>query len=263
VGTETHSDAWRLWVFFGMFAFMAVLETLASSRPWHDARWKRFGFHAWVALVNTVLMRLLFVPPLLWLATEVHARGWGLNGLIGLTGWIEVAVTFVLFDLYDYHFHRVMHRVPLFWRFHRAHHSDTHVDLTTSLRFHIGEFAISTGFKALWIISWGPSLFAFALFEAGITFFSQFHHSNIDLPEPLERIVRLVHMTPRLHAAHHTTTLRTRDKNFTTVFLWWDHIFGTFAEADRKELKSLGLPEGRKGDLSYKELWLQPVRMGP
>jgi sterol desaturase/sphingolipid hydroxylase (fatty acid hydroxylase superfamily) len=68
-------------------------------------------------------------------------------------------------------------------------------------------------------------------------------------------------MTPRLHAAHHTVALRSRDANYATVFLWWDRLFGSFAEADPEELKTLGLAEGRTTDLSYAALWAAPVRL--
>jgi len=245
-----------------MLAAMLVAETLIPARPWHDSRWKRLGFHSVVAVLNQVLMRLIFVPPLLFLAATVHERGLGIGPALGVSVWVDVAVTLVLFDFLDYWMHRLHHRVPLLWRLHRTHHYDTHVDVSTTLRFHILEFASSTVFKASWILIWGPSLFAFAIFEAAITFYAMFHHSNIRLG-PLEKIVRWVHMTPQLHAGHHTVSLRTRDNNYSTIFLWWDHLFGTFIEPNDEEVKELGIKEGRNSDLNLKWFWASPFRMGP
>ncbi len=259
---QAHSDLWRLWVFFGMLGLMLLMESVIPARPWHDSRWKRLGFHGVITVLNQILMRLIFVPPLLLLASTVHERGWGLGPALGVKGWVDVAATLVLFDFFDYWMHRWHHRVPLLWRVHRTHHYDTHVDVSTTLRFHILEFASSTVFKASWILIWGPSLFAFAVFEAAITFYAMFHHSNIRLGS-LERFVRWVHMTPHLHAGHHTATLRTRDNNYSTIFLWWDRLFGTLVEPNDEELKTLGLPEGRHSDLSLKWFWASPVRMGP
>lgn len=252
---------WRPAVFLGVLGLMLAAETAFPARPWAAPRLKRLGFHALVAGVNSFLYRALLAAPLLALAAAVHARGLGLGARLGLEGPAEVLASLVVLDLLNYWWHRWNHRVPLLWRFHRAHHSDTHVDVTTSLRFHFGELAISGGLKAFWILAWGPSPLAFLVFEAAITAFAQFHHANIDLPEPVERFVRLVHMTPRLHAAHHTVSLRSRDANYATIFLWWDRLFGSFAEADPEELKTLGLQEGRTTDLSYAALWAAPARL--
>lgn len=255
------SDSWRPAVFLGVLALMLAAETYFPARPWAQPRLRRLGFHALVAAVNTVLYRLALAAPLTALAAAVWGRGLGLAGRLGLSGAAELAASLVVLDLLDYWWHRWNHRVGLFWRFHRAHHYDTHVDVTTSLRFHFGELALSGGVKAFWILAWGPSPAAFVLFEAAITAFAQFHHANIDFPDAVERVLRLVHMTPRLHAAHHTVTRRSRDANYSTIFLWWDRLFGTLAEADAEEVKALGLPEGRTTDLSYAAFWAAPVRL--
>ena len=124
------------------------------------------------------------------------------------------------------------------------------MDVTTSLRFHPGELFLSYGMKAVWILIWGPSLAGFMIFEAGITAYSQFHHSNIDFSDKWEKRLRWLHMTPRLHASHHTVSIRTRDANYSTIFLAWDRLCGTLKEPDDEEMKHLGLSEGRKTDLS-------------
>ena len=91
--------------------------------------------------------------------------------------------------------------------------------------------------------------------------FAQFHHANIDFPDPVEKVLRWFFMTPRLHAAHHTVALRSRDANYSTVFLAWDYIFGTFQEADYKELDELGISQGRNSDLSFIALLKSPISL--
>jgi len=150
--------------------------------------------------------------------------------------------------------------IPFLWRFHRVHHMDTHVDVTTSLRFHPIELTISYMVKAVWILIWGPSVLAYVVFEAGITAYAQFHHSAIDFPDRIERLIRWVHMTPRLHAGHHTVSLRTRDANYSTIFLIWDRLFRTLREPNRSELKKLGLPLGRETYMSFVELIKTPFK---
>lgn len=250
----------RVPVFFGGLAAMLAAESLRPARPWRTPRGRRLRFHLGLSVFNSLAYRLLAGAPLLLWVAYVHGRGWGAVGLWGLSGLPEVLTTLVVCDGWDYWWHRFNHRVPLLWRFHKVHHMDTHVDATTSLRFHIGELLLSAAAKAGWVLIWGPSVLAFAVFETAITLFAQFHHANVDFPDRVERAVRLVHMTPRLHAAHHTVSLRTRDNNFSTVFLWWDRLFGTFREADYREMETLGLPEGRETYLSFKDLLLWPAR---
>lgn len=253
----------RLAALLAVLCLMLAAETVRPARAWRDSRLRRLGFHLAVAVSNSIVMRALVLPPLMAWAAFVHGKGWGLAGALRLSGWPEVAASVVVLDLFDYWWHRLNHKVSFFWRFHRAHHADTHVDATTSLRFHLGELVLSAGMKASWLLAWGPSALGFALFETAITAYAQFHHANLDLPDRAEGLLRLVHMTPRLHAAHHTVTLRTRDANYSTIFLWWDRLFGTFQEADAGELRALGLPEGRAGDLSWGAFLAAPVRLGP
>lgn len=251
----------RLGLFLGMLALMLAVESLRAARPWHAGRLKRLGFHLFVSVLNSALYRPAAALPLLAWAALVRERGWGVAGFLGLCGPVELAATLVVFDLLDYWWHRANHEIGFFWRFHRGHHFDTHVDTTTALRFHIGELLLSGLVKGAWVLIWGPSVLGFAVFEAAITAYAQFHHTNIDLPERAERLLRLVHMTPRLHAAHHTVAPRSRNGNYSTIFLWWDHCFGSFREADARELRTLGLREGRGSDLSLWALIKSPVSL--
>jgi sterol desaturase/sphingolipid hydroxylase (fatty acid hydroxylase superfamily) len=239
---------------------MTVIETLWARRPWHDGRLKRFGFHLLLATGNSLLYRVTMAVPVLLLLVLWQEQGWGLARWLGLRGGVEWVVTLMVCDLYDYGWHRVNHVVPFLWRFHRTHHYDTHVDVATSLRFHIGELCLSAIAKCLLVMVWGPSLLGFALFETLITVAAQFHHANFDLGRA-ENVFRTVVMTPRLHAAHHTTALRSRDANYSTIFLWWDRLFGSFQEADEQELTELGLPQGRTSDLSLKAFLWAPVHL--
>lgn len=248
----------RLALFFLILGLMFLAESARPARVWSLSRIKRWIFHFGVSVFNTLLTRLAAGAPLLFLINFMEAKQWGLSHVLGLHGFAEVITTVVLFDLFDYGWHRLNHRIPFFWRFHKAHHADIEVDVTTSLRFHPGELLLSYAAKALWVLFWGPSLAAFILFEAAITAYSQFHHSNIDFPDAIEKKLRWLHMTPRLHASHHTVTLRTRDANFSTIFLIWDKLFGTFQEADYGEMRQLGLTEGRDTPLSAKAFLLAP-----
>lgn len=191
------------------------------------------------------------VAPLLYWGNLVREKQWGLAPLLGLEGVAEVVASLIVLDMFDYWWHRWNHRVPFLWRFHKVHHVDTQVDVTTALRFHLGELLISVVVKAAWILTWGPTLWSLAIFEGFVTLAAQFHHSNIDFPDPVERLARLLIVTPRFHASHHTVSQRTRDNNFSTILIFWDKLFGTFQREDAEEMRTLGLPGGRETYLSF------------
>lgn len=257
---ELNLDTGRLLVFVAGLCLFLVVETLAPARPWRGARWQRVGFHVGVAALNTVFIRVLaYVPFLLWLV-YVEEQGWGLSRWLGLFGWIEFALAVVVLDLCDYLWHRANHRVPLLWRLHKAHHADTAMDVSTVLRFHPSELLVSALMKALWVLVWGPSMIAWFLFEALVSLCAQFHHSNIDFPDGIERWLAWLLVTPRYHAAHHAVDRHYGDANFSTIFSIWDRLFGSYARpADggqtTRAADALGLPEARELAFSIRA-WL-------
>lgn len=258
-------DTGKLIVFLGGFALLFAIESIWGQRRLQRPRWMRLGFHAGIATFNLVTIRVLaYVPLLMWIV-YVEQQGWGLRRFFGLVGWAEIIVSIVVLDAFDYVWHRANHRVRFLWRFHKAHHADNEMDVTTSLRFHPGELLISALVKAGWILIWGPTAVAWFLFEALVSLCAQFHHANIDFPDRVERVLSAVIVTPRYHAAHHAVDRRWGDANFSTIFSIWDHLFGSYARpadggATTNGAEAIGLPDAR--DRSFSPLaWLNdPLR---
>ena len=243
-------DTGKLVIFLGGLLLFLGIETLAPKRPWRESRFKRLIFHGGIAALNTILIRLLiYVPLLLWIV-YVEQQGWGISRWLGLTGWLELLATLVVLDLFDYFWHRANHRVIFLWRFHKAHHADTAMDVTTALRFHPGELTISALAKAIWIAIWGPTAIAWFLFEAMVSLCAQFHHSNVDFPDRVEGAISALIVTPRFHASHHAVDRQYGDANFSTIFSLWDRLLHTYERPEgsnaifNKEY-GLGLPEAR------------------
>ena len=231
---------------------MFTVESIFPARSWETPRKQRLLFHGGLALLNAVLIGLIATAPLMFWIQLVHSHRWGVASLLGLSGTIEILASLVVLDIFDYWWHRFNHQIPFLWRFHKVHHVDTHVDVTTSLRFHPGELLIGNLIaKAIWFIVWGPSLIAILIFQSALTAASQFHHSNIDFTDALENAIRKIIVTPRYHASHHTVSKRTARANYGTIFIFWDKIFGSYREPVTEELNTLGLARGRQTDLSY------------
>ena len=233
-------------------AIMFAIESLRPARSWKSPRKQRLLFHAVLAIINTAILGLIAKAPLTFWTNLVHSQGWGIASMLQLSGIVEILASLVVLDIFDYWWHRFNHQIPFLWRFHKVHHVDTHVDVTTSLRFHPGELLISNlPVKAIWFFIWGPSLAAILIFQSALTAASQFHHSNIDLTDARENAIRKIIVTPRYHAAHHTVSKRTALANYGAIFIFWDKIFGSYRQPVKEELNTLGLSRGRETYLSY------------
>ena len=219
--------------------------------------------HVSISALNTFLIRLLIYVPLLAWIVHVEQMGWGISRWLGLQGWSEILLSILVLDAFDYFWHRANHRVSFLWRFHKTHHADNDLDVFTALRFHPGELIISSGMKAIWILVWGPSAIAWFLFEVCVSTCAQMHHSNVDLPDYLENRLSRALVTPRFHALHHLVDRKYGDNNFSTIFSFWDQLFGSrAAHLTAEEMKNipLGLPEDREMTLSVFQLLLDPFK---
>jgi len=256
-------DTGRLIVFISGFIIFLTFEQIFSARQGTLPLTRRALLHTGVAVLNTIVVRLLVYVPLLMWIVYVEQMGWGISRWLGLVGWLEFVISVIVLDAFDYFWHRANHRIPVLWRFHKAHHADNDLDIFTALRFHPGELLISAGIKAIWVVIWGPSAFAWFLFEISVSICAQFHHSNIDLPENIEQQLSKVIVTPRFHALHHLVERVYGDRNYSTIFSFWDRLFGSRARhlsGSEIKVKPIGLPEGREVVLSVSELLLEPFK---
>jgi sterol desaturase/sphingolipid hydroxylase (fatty acid hydroxylase superfamily) len=132
--------------------------------------------------------------------------------------------------------------VPFLWRFHNVHHCDPDLDVSTGFRFHFGEVAFSTVFRVVQVALLGVSLPQFAAYEILFQAVTLFEHSNLRLPEKLERALNLVFVTPRMHGVHHSQRRAETDSNFSVVFSFWDRLHGSLRLNVAQEQIKIGVP---------------------
>lgn len=169
------------------------------------------------------------------------ADSFGLLPMLGLTGALEVIAAFLLLDLSFYYWHVANHRVPFLWRFHNVHHIDPDLDVSTAFRFHFGEVGLSAGFRAAQVLLIGPSLTAYLVYELAFELGTLFHHSNLRMPLPLERVVNLMFVTPRMHGIHHSDIREEDLTNFGVVSPWWDRLHRTLRLNVPQALVTIGI----------------------
>ena len=149
----------RLAIFLGLFAILAGIEHLAPRRP-RPQKARRWITNWIFVVVDTLTLRALavFLPfAAVLAAADASARGWGLLNLVALPGWVELVLVILVMDLAIWLQHLLSHKIPLLWRIHRVHHSDIEFDVTTAIRFHPVEIALSMGFKIGLVYLLGPA----------------------------------------------------------------------------------------------------------
>lgn len=152
----------------------------------------------------------------------------GLIPFLGLDGPAALVVAILGLDFAAYVGHRLRHRVGLLWAFHRTHHTDTDIDITTTLRQHPGDLVTIIGVGATAVLVLGCSPAQFGVFGILTTVFGAWAHVRIQLPARLDRTLGLVFQTPGLHRVHHSPDRIRTDSNFGLVFIFWDRLFGTY-----------------------------------
>lgn len=223
-----NEPAVRLVAFAGIFAAMALLELLAPRRQPSVTRVQRWPSNIGIVVLNTLVVRLVFPTTAVALAALGEAKGWGLLHAFATPPWLAVALGIILLDLAIYLQHVLVHAVPALWRLHRLHHADLEFDVTTGARFHPIEILLSMILKLMVIAALGPPAVAVLVFEVLLNATAMFNHSNVRIPAGLDRVLRLIVVTPDMHRIHHSVVPKETNSNFGFNLPWWDRLFGTY-----------------------------------
>ena len=237
----------RLACFGAIFVIMCLWEIFAPKRPLSVSKLQRWTSNIGLFVLNSLLLRLLFPAAAVGIAYAAAVAGWGLFNQINLPYWLEVILAVLLLDLAIYLQHLMMHRVPLLWRLHRVHHADLDIDMTTGARFHTLEIIVSMVIKWAVIFMLGPALLAVLIFETLLNGMAVFNHANVRLPATLDRLLRLLLITPDVHRVHHSILRHETNSNYGFNLSIWDRAFGTYIDQPEKghSAMTIGIPEFR------------------
>lgn len=114
--------------------------------------------------------------------------------------------------------------------FHRVHHNDPCLNVSTAFRIHILEVVIITIFKSVYVVMLGLDKATVLVNEALLTCFVMFHHSNISFKG--EKYLGRFLIVPYLHQTHHSTERNEHDNNYGAVLSLWDRLFGTLVDSE-------------------------------
>jgi len=201
---------------------------LFVAERWHPAAaphlaepsWRRLARNAALWAVNALMSPLVVLPVSAYAAA--HALPWRPAWWGGAAGLVA---DLLLLDFLIYWWHRANHVVPVLWRFHAVHHYDRFLDTTSALRFHFGEVLLSAAARAAVIVLLAIPLTSVLAFEALVLMAALFHHSNLRLPDAVERALSRLVVTPSIHWVHHHRVRADTDANYSTILSLWDPLF--------------------------------------
>lgn len=249
--------------FAGVLVLCAWWESALPRRARSRPRRKRWPSNLGIVVLNTLLIRLLFPVAAVGVAVIAHDRGWGMLNQAALPAPLAFVIGFVALDFVIYLQHVMVHAVPLLWRFHRMHHADVDFDVTTAGRFHPVEIALSMLWKMGVVLVLGPTAATVVAFEVVLNASSTFNHANGRLPSFVDRIVRLLIVTPDMHRVHHSTNAQETNSNFGFNLSLWDRLLGTYRSQPiaGHEHMTIGLNAFRSPDEERLDcMLLQPLK---
>lgn len=260
---QTSEALIRLGAFVGVFLCVALWEALWPRRPRAHGRSRRWPSNLGVVVLDTLAVRALFPLAAVGAAVFAQARGIGLLNWLAAPGWLAALLSLVALDFTIWAQHLVFHRVPLLWRFHRMHHADLDCDVTTALRFHPVEIALSVAIKMAAVVLIGAPPAAVVAFEIILNALAMFNHANSSLPAAVEPLARALVVTPDMHRVHHSIDPAETHSNFGFNLSIWDRLFRTYRAAPAKGVDgmTIGLPNFRDPrELRLDRLLTQPFR---
>jgi sterol desaturase/sphingolipid hydroxylase (fatty acid hydroxylase superfamily) len=238
-GAEVYAAA-----YFGAILVVALVEWVRPRRTASELVRVRWPGNFGLTVLGAVLVRLLFPIAGVGWAIFCRERGLGLLNHVAWPAWIAFPITIVVIDLSHYVQHYLLHRVPVFWRLHRTHHTDLEYDFSTGVRFHPFETVFATIALMIVLTALGAPPAA-VLISQVLTVIADFvEHANVRLPAALDRTLRVVFVTPDMHRVHHSQEHREGNSNFSNMLSVWDRLFRTYVDqpAAGHERMAFGVP---------------------
>lgn len=243
----------------GLLLFL-ILELRLAYRSPSVSKFRRWLANLSLSIVNGAIYHLIYFATITNLLAHTGKEQLGLLNQFGLPGWVKIILGVLLLDFTIYIWHLLNHEVPFFWRFHRVHHSDLNMDVSTANRFHMGEIILSGLLRLAVIYTFGIPLGTYFLFEALVNLSIQFHHSSIRVNPLFETVWITLFVPPSMHRIHHSVRIRERDSNYGVLFSIWDRLLGTFTWGIDQEKIIIGLGSHRNFDrLGFWQLNLMPL----
>ena len=211
--------------------FIGIEKTMPKNHIGNQQLRQSYLANMGLFLVNNILIALLPIPALLALAK--HHVGTGILGSLS-SPLVKVVLSLLALDFVLYIWHRACHRFDSLWMFHKIHHSDPWLNVSTAFRIHILEMVLTNLAKGICIVLLGIEEPVVLASEAITTLFIMFHHTNFTFwgEKALGKLV----IVPALHRTHHSVLRHEHDSNYGAVLAVWDSLLGSRLELEPERI---------------------------
>lgn len=208
-----------------------ILVTLLTILSWryHGFYWRDDlgNVSAWILNLSVGALTLVLMTPLyqwfyyqrLWEPLPDNTAVW-LGGLL-------------LYDFLYYWFHRLSHRLRILWNVHSVHHQAERLVPSLGLRSSAFDFAVYWLLLAplLWIGLSNEALIFTIAVHSGYQLF--LHNETGYRGGILGDVLNM----PSHHKVHHAINSEYLDKNFGSILIVWDRLFGTYVDGASESFK--------------------------
>ena len=144
-----NADSFQFTLFALIITALWLVEKTSSAES-AGVKWRRTKLNS-LFVISALPIQFFMTALCFGLARWTANANWGFVYFLAnpSSALVKYGLMFVVLDLLDYIYHRSMHYIPLFWRFHLVHHTDLTVDVSTTVREHPGETLIRNCFLSL------------------------------------------------------------------------------------------------------------------
>lgn len=235
--SEMFYPSWQnyFWWLLGLSVGVWLLEIFLPWREKQAMFRKDFWLDGFYMFFNYFLFSLIAYNAISNVAVEAFNDFLGFFGISNTVaihietwpGWTQFLLMFLLADFIQWNVHRMLHRVPLLWEFHKVHHSVEEMGFAAHLRFHWMETIIYKTVQYIPLAMIGFGLEDFFIMHIFTTAIGHLNHANLRITYgPLKYILN----NPVMHLWHHAKTLpkdRRYGVNYGITLSLWDYIFNT------------------------------------
>jgi len=247
----------------GVSLFSWLLEIVFPWRKNQSIFRKDFWLDGFYMFFNFFIFSLIFYNAFSNVMVDLFNQFLGLFGIQNMVAfeinswpiWAQFLLMFIVADFIQWNIHRLLHRVPLFWEFHKVHHSVKVLGFAAQLRFHWMETIIYKSIQYIPLAMIGFGIDDFFVVNIIALSIGHLNHANVGWSYgPLKYIIN----NPKMHIWHHSKEMPFRyGMNFGLSLSLWDYLFNTAYIPSSGKAIELGFeddesfPKGFVGQVTY------------
>jgi len=263
--SEVSNPSWTNY-FYWVIALSILVFALEIIIPWRKKQpffRKGFWLDAFYILFNFFLFSLIGYNALSNVGVELFndfLNVLGFENIVALKVdmlpiWGQLLIMFLIADFIQWNVHRLLHRVPFLWQFHKVHHSVKEMGFAAQFRFHFMETIIYKSIQYIPLAMIGFGLEQFFVIHIFAVFVGHLNHANLDWGYGK---LGYVFNNPKMHIWHHSKVLpedHPYGMNFGLTLSIWDYIFKTaYIPKSGRDIEI-----GFKGDEEFPKTFIEQV----